>query len=160
MEELQLLSREKPMLAMAAAAGPRPPFVPPDRRAPPPPGAGRGGIKKTVITRENIGQYVIEAQRMKDGVFKPGWNLPTMSLQELGERELAGAIDRGERQREAEEEEKKNPRRYEYLEKDGLEDDKDLVDASAQKDREWDDFKDANKKGWGNKKGDVGDRNF
>mmetsp|Transcript_30337 Transcript_30337/g.60264 ORF Transcript_30337/g.60264 Transcript_30337/m.60264 type:complete len:365 (+) Transcript_30337:139-1233(+) len=159
-EEMQNLSREKPMLKMALAAGPRPPPSASDERAPPPFGAGRGGIKKTVITRENIGSYVIEAQRLKDGVFKPGWNLPTMSLQELGERELRDAMERQEREKIAEEEEKKKPRKYEYLVKDGLEDDADLVDASAQKDREWDDFKDANKRGWGNKKGDRGDRNF
>ena len=67
---------------------------------------------------------------------------------------------RSEREKIAEEEEKKKPRRFEYLVKDGLEDDADLVDASAQKDREWDDFKDSNKRGWGNKKGDQGDRNF
>ena len=43
---------------------------------------------------------------------------------------------------------------------DGLEDDKDLVDASAKLDRDWDDWKDENPRGSGNKMGDRGDRNF
>ena len=44
-----------------------------------------------------------------------------MSLQELGERELRDAMERQEREKIAEEEEKKKPRKYEYLVKDGLE---------------------------------------
>ena len=35
-----------------------------------------------------------------------------------------------------------------------------LVDASAKLDREWDEWKEANPKGSGNKMGDRGDRNF
>jgi hypothetical protein len=41
-----------------------------------------------------------------------------------------------------------------------MEDDANLVDASAKLDRDWDDWKAENPKGSGNKMGDVGDRNF
>ena len=83
-----------------------------------------------------------------------------MTLEELGELERKQAIEREARQKSSEAEQKNAPRRYDQLVKDGLEDNADLVDASAQLDRDWDDFKDANPRGWGNKMGDRGDRNF
>ena len=97
---------------------------------------------------------------ISSGVFRPGWNLPTMTLEELGERELAGAVRRAEEQRYAEAGAMLRPRRYDQLERDGMEDDDGLVEASANLDREWDDWKDENPRGCGNKMGDRGDRNF
>jgi hypothetical protein len=97
---------------------------------------------------------------MAAGVFRPGWNLPTMTLEELGEIEYKEAMEREARQAESEANNVNKPQRYEYLVKHGLEDNKDLVDASAVLDQKWDDWKDANPKGSGNKNADVGDRNF
>lgn len=45
------------------------------------------------------------------------------------------------------------PRRYDQLVEDGDEDDHALVDEATYKDRSWDDWKDANPRGIGNKKG-------
>lgn len=45
------------------------------------------------------------------------------------------------------------PRRYDQLVEDGDEDKHDLVDVATYKDRAWDDWKDANERGIGNKKG-------
>jgi immunoglobulin-binding protein 1 len=97
---------------------------------------------------------------ISSGVFRPGWNLPTMTLEELGERELADAVRRAEEQRYAEADAMLRPRRYDQLERDGMEDDHGLVEASARLDREWDDWKDENPRGCGNKMGERGDRNF
>lgn len=83
-----------------------------------------------------------------------------MSLEELAEKEVAAAMERDEKQKLAEASQKDAPRKYEDLVRDGMEDDADLVDASADLDRRWDDFKDENPRGSGNKRGDVGDRNF
>ncbi|EJK64024.1 hypothetical protein THAOC_15286, partial [Thalassiosira oceanica] len=69
-------------------------------------------------------------------------------------------IARGEAQRAAEEEAKSRPRRYEQLVKDGMEDDDKLVEASAELDRKWDDWKEENPRGSGNKMKERGDRNF
>ena len=44
-------------------------------------------------------------------------------------------------------------RRYNQLVKDGDEDDNTLVDLATIEDRNWDDFKEANPRGWGNKMG-------
>jgi immunoglobulin-binding protein 1 len=74
--------------------------------------------------------------------------------------EMKQAIEREARQKIAEAEQKNAPQRYEQLVRDGMEDNIDLVDASAMLDREWDKFKDANPRGSGNKMGDRGDRNF
>lgn len=119
------------------------------------------GIKMTQVSIDpTSNQLLFKRQEARDGVFRPGWNLPTMTLQELGEIEYRDAMERAERDKEAEIRNKDKPTRYEYLVRDGLEDDIHKVDASAKVDRDWDDFKDANPRGWGNKMADVGDRNF
>ena len=83
-----------------------------------------------------------------------------MTLAELGERERAEAIQRSEAQKLAEAEAKFKPKRYDQLVSDGMEDDDKLVEASAKLDREWDDWKEENPRGSGNKMGERGDRNF
>jgi len=83
-----------------------------------------------------------------------------MKIDKIAKKEVQEAIARSQQQDIAEREKKLQPRRYEFLVRDGLEDDKDLVDASAKLDRDWDDWKDENPRGSGNKMGDRGDRNF
>jgi len=118
-------------------------------------------LQVTHITQDAVtGQLKMQKEEIRSRVFQPGWNQPTMSLEELGEMEMKQAIEREARQKAAEAEQKNAPRRYDQLVKDGLEDNADLVDASAQLDRDWDDFKDENPRGCGNKMGDRGDRNF
>lgn len=103
----------------------------------------------------------IKRQQITEEVFRPSWNLPTMSLRELAEREKADAVSRSVSQREYEAERKESaPRRYEQLVRDGKEDDASLVEKSAALDREWDDWKEENPRGSGNKMGERGDRNF
>ena len=99
-------------------------------------------------------------QNIKEGIFKPSWNLPTMSLDELADKERSEAIQRSEQQKLAEEQAIYKPKRYDQLVKDGLEDVEELVEASAKLDREWDDWKEENPKGCGNKMSERGDRNF
>jgi len=117
-------------------------------------------MEVTRITKDSHGQLQIKREEIRSTVFRPGWNLPTMSLEELGEREYQDAMERDARQKEAEANRKNDPRKYEDLVRDGLEDDPDLVDASAKLDRDWDDFKDANPRGCGNKHANRGDKNF
>lgn len=117
-------------------------------------------LQLTHITKDASGQIQIRRDTARNEVFRRGWNQPTMSIEELAEREVADAMAREERQKQAEEQQREAPRRYEQLVKDGLEDRADLVDASADLDRKWDDWKDENPRGSGNKRGDVGDRNF
>lgn len=82
-------------------------------------------------------------------VFQPGHRLPTMSLEEYAEMEIADAQARQEREANA----PVAPRRYEQLVEDGDEDNMELLDQATEKDRQWDDWKDANPRGIGNKKG-------
>ncbi len=103
---------------------------------------------------------ILQRQQIKEGVFRPGWNLPTMSLEELANREIYEAMRRSEAHKIAEAEAIYKPRRYDQLERDGMEDDANLVEASAQLDREWDSWKEENPRGCGNKLGERGDRNF
>jgi hypothetical protein len=127
-----------------------------DQRPPP---SGKP-LQLTRITKDAAGQIQIKRDEVRSKVFRPGWNQPTMSLEELGEREYRAAIEREEHQKQAEAEQKSQPRRYEDLIRDGMEDNVDLVDASAKLDRDWDDFKDANPRGSGNKHANRGDKNF
>lgn len=118
-------------------------------------------LQLTHITQNTVtGELQVRKEEIRSKVFQPGWNQPTMTLEELGEIEMKQAIEREARQKIAEAEQKYAPRRYEQLVRDGMEDNVDLVDASAKVDREWDKFKDANPRGSGNKMGDRGDRNF
>lgn len=135
-----------------------------DTRQPPPRNTMSGSNKPlqlTHITQDTVtGQLQIRKEEIRSQVFRPGWNQPTMTLQEFGELEMKAAMEREARQTISEAEQRNAPRRYEFLVRDGLEDNADLVDASAQLDRDWDKFKDENPRKSGNKMGDRGDRNF
>ncbi|KAG6969011.1 hypothetical protein JG688_00005529 [Phytophthora aleatoria] len=111
---------------------------------PPPPPQGQG----IEVTRINP-QMEMRRETIRSGVFKPGHRLPTMTLEEYADREVADAMERQKREQEA----PQGPRRYDQLVEDGDEDDEKLVEESTYKDRAWDDWKDANEKGIGNKKG-------
>ncbi|CAB9499643.1 TAP42-like family [Seminavis robusta] len=132
------------------------------RMQPPPQRATASGLQVTHITLDgaNNNQLQFKREEIKSQVFRPGWNQPTMSLHELADRERADAIARGERQKAAEANQQLQPRRYDQLQRDGLEDNANAVDASAALDQAWDDWKDENPRGSGNKRGDQGDRNF
>ena len=131
------------------------------RRRPPPPPQSNKPLTLTHITQNPItNQLQFKKETIQKSIFQPSWNQPTMTLDELAEKEVQEAIARSQQQDIAEREKKLQPRRYEFLVRDGLEDDKDLVDASAKLDRDWDDWKDENPRGSGNKMGDRGDRNF
>jgi len=127
---------------------------------PPPPDPNQR-MKMTQVLQDPVtGELIFKKQELQAAVFRPSWNQPTMSLEELGDKEVREAMEREAKQKVAEDKAKDAPRRYEYLVRDGMEDNADLVDASAKIDREWDDWKDENPKGSGNKMGDRGDRNF
>ena len=127
-----------------------------DPRRPPP---GKG-LQVTHITKTATGQLQFKRDEIRSKVFRPGWSQPTMSIEELGEREYQQAMEREERQKQAEANGINEPRRYEDLVRDGMEDNPDLVDASARLDRDWDDWKDQNPRGSGNKMANRGDKNF
>jgi immunoglobulin-binding protein 1 len=76
--------------------------------------------------------------QLRDGVFKSGHNLPTMSIDEYleEERRRGGIIEGGGNANEAQSE----------LDEDNM----DLVDAATMKARDWDEFVEANPKGAGN----------
>ncbi|GJJ68196.1 immunoglobulin-binding protein 1 [Entomortierella parvispora] len=83
-----------------------------------------------------------KAEMMK-GVFRPGHSLPTMSIEEYLDQE----IERGNFLSGGTEEPKK---------KEADDNDDAAIDAETLKARNWDDFKDDNPKGWGNKGGRHG----
>ncbi|RHY45907.1 hypothetical protein DYB34_013247 [Aphanomyces astaci] len=109
-----------------------------------PPSQGQG-IEVTHINPK----MEMKREVIRGDVFQPGHRLPTMSLEEYADRELDDALARQEKEKNA----PAGPRRIEQLEEDGDEDDLGLVDEATARDRAWDDWKDANPRGIGNKKG-------
>ncbi|ORX42364.1 TAP42-like protein [Hesseltinella vesiculosa] len=79
-----------------------------------------------------------QRQRIKDQVFRPGWALPTMTIDEYldQERERGNIIEGG-----GEEPKKKEIDDNDY----------EAQDAETMKKREWDEFVEANPRGWGNR---------
>ncbi|KAF4138153.1 TAP42-like family [Phytophthora infestans] len=146
MEEQASINQEKEMLEtmlkMNATTEKQDLFS--ETHRPPPPPQGQG----IEVTRINP-QMEMRRETVRSGVFKPGHRLPTMTLEEYADREVADAMERQKREQEA----PQGPRRYDQLVEDGDEDDDNLVEEAAYKDRAWDDWKDANEKGIGNKKG-------
>lgn len=89
--------------------------------------------------------FVITNQRaeMMRGVFRPGHSLPTMTVEEYLQQEM----ERGNFLSGGTEEPKK---------KEIDDNDEEALNAETIKARNWDDFKDDNPKGWGNRGGNVG----
>ncbi|KAJ1940675.1 Type 2A phosphatase-associated protein 42, partial [Linderina pennispora] len=83
-------------------------------------------------------------QHIKDSVFRPGWALPTMTVDQYlqQEQERGNIISGGGKEPDAKPEIDDN--------------DYDAQDAETMKQREWDDFKDNNPKGMGNRGGNRG----
>ena len=75
-----------------------------------------GGIEITRISAN----MEITREKLREGVFKPFHNLPTMELAEFAEAEVANAIEREKRQKEGQQ---KRVKDYKELLSEGLEDD-------------------------------------
>ena len=91
----------------------------------------------------------IRREQLKAQVFRPGWRQPTMSLDELAEIEVRDAMARKERQEAAEASADRPGLKMKQLEEAGKEDDEELVDKATQRDRQWDNWKDMNPRGYG-----------
>ena len=109
------------------------------------PGEGPG----IQITRTSkIGDEIVMTKEViRANVFESRMAKPTMTLEEFADIEVANAIAREQAQEDAEQ----PVRRYNQLVADGDEDNEELVNQATEKDREWDDWKDNNPRGWGNK---------
>eukprot|EP00904_Undaria_pinnatifida_P010363 jgi/Undpi1/6457/HiC_scaffold_20.g08936.m1 len=104
------------------------------------------GLEVTHISRVG-GNLQLRKEDVRASVFKPTVALPTVTVEEFGEYEL----ERMRNTKEKPSDPSSIRRRYDQLEMDGDEDNEDLVEQAAQQDREWDDWKDNNPRGSGNK---------
>mmetsp|Transcript_15013 Transcript_15013/g.25046 ORF Transcript_15013/g.25046 Transcript_15013/m.25046 type:complete len:386 (+) Transcript_15013:2596-3753(+) len=118
--------------------------------SPPPQGQGIS-VTRTFKVGD---QLMFSRDTVKATVFGDRIAPPTMSLAEFGDAQRAEAEMRAQQQAQAEADGAAVAgRRYKQLVEDGDEDDEDLVDKAVMKDRDWDDWKDENPRGWGNKMG-------
>ncbi|KAJ1976168.1 Type 2A phosphatase-associated protein 42 [Dimargaris xerosporica] len=148
LQELQFIQDELKMLAMREA---QPPTSSADARHDRL-DMDRGRLtERTGPLLSDKGQvkrpFVITNQReeLRAGVFKPSWRLPTMSVDQYLEleRQRGGIIEGG-----GQEPSEDNGHREAQLDADAQ-----AQDAETMKQRQWDDFKDDNPRGWGNRKG-------
>jgi immunoglobulin-binding protein 1 len=103
-------------------------------------------ITKTYKVGDKI---MMSRETVKATVFGDRIAPPTMSLEEFAELEVEDAQRRAQSQAEA----PQGPKRYNQLLAEGEEDNIDLVDEATIQDRNWDNWKDENPRGWGNKMG-------
>ena len=106
-----------------------------------------------MTTLSSIDGQLLRREQLVRAVFEPRMSGPTVSLEEFAEREVAEALRRQEQQAAAETQEENAVRRYRHLQEAGLEDDEDLVDRATVNERAWDDWKEQNPRGSGNKLG-------
>ena len=112
----------------------------------------RPGLQVTHVNMDpTSGLLTSRKESIKAGVFQPGHRLPTMTIEELADIEVAAALERQKKSKEMPNSGRREQRRMEHLEMDGEEDDKDLADEAAVHDRAWDDWKDEHPRGSGNK---------
>eukprot|EP01036_Dinobryon_divergens_P028950 gene28950-37977_t len=114
------------------------------------PGSESRGIEvfKTTKAGDDV---VVSREHFIGGVFTPRMAAPSMTLEEFGDLQLLELQQRQLQQQQAPQD--APPKRYKQLAEEGEEDEADLVDQATMKDREWDNWKDNNPRGWGNKMG-------
>lgn len=112
---------------------------------------GPSGPGLSILRLNKIGdQVVMHRDQIHGRVFGGGIAPPSMTLEEYADGQMADAKARQEAEKQAEE---GAVRRQKDLERDGDEDDLSLSDQATVKDREWDEFREENPRGWGNKMG-------
>ncbi|KAJ3014433.1 hypothetical protein HKX48_005143 [Thoreauomyces humboldtii] len=147
LDALRLIDEERSLLLQFAASTPSPSslIAPPDTstlldaaRAPRVPASGPLLGSKGKILRPFI--LTSERQQIRDGVFRYGHNLPTMSVEEYLEEEMnrgnflsGGGKDQESGKKEVDDQ------------------DQEGQDQETYKARAWDEFKDENPVGWGNR---------
>ena len=50
--------------------------------------------QRVIIQKDTVDGRIDERQQYKDQVFRPGWNLPTKTLDELAQEEMEDALER------------------------------------------------------------------
>lgn len=102
-----------------------------------------------------VGDEIITTRDIfRANVFGSSIAPPTMTLEEFADLEIQRAHEREEKEKLAALQRRHGEgMRYDQLVAEGLEDDEQLVNESAKYDQEWDDWKDNNPKGSGNKLG-------
>jgi len=154
-DDLRMQDRELEMLETMLDG--HPPEEPPPRRRGDAAWLTRGdpeeGIRILSLAPGDDNQLRVRRERVKADVFRPdARRLPTVSLEEAADKELADAL---QRQREQARETVKPPhldtRRTKQLEADGDEDDELLYDFATKRDEAWDTWKEHHPPGSGNK---------
>ncbi|KAG5190533.1 TAP42-like protein [Tribonema minus] len=151
LDEVPSIEKEREILAQMAAlggGGSQQRSAMADARAPQrgAEGGGGRGLEVTHVSKVN-GQLQMQKELVRARVFQPTIAPPTMSLEEYADREVAEAMERAEREKNA----PQPDRRFEQLVADGEDDNVELLDKATIKDREWDAWKEDHPKGYGNK---------
>lgn len=151
LRELRLIDEELPLLSIVEAE--REAKAEGRRVAAPSPEELSSGQGLRVTTLSSVGGQLLRREELVKAVFEPRMSGPTVSLEEFAEREVAEARRRQEQQASAEAQQASAVRRHRHLQEAGLEDDEDLVDRATVNERAWDEWREENPRGSGNKLG-------
>lgn len=89
-----------------------------------------------------VSDQFMKKEMLKQGVFKPHWNLPTMTPEEWAEDQMKQGLLPGPNS---------NGNAPKKEEPKSLKEEEEEIDQKTEKDRKFDDFKDTHPTGWGNK---------
>eukprot|EP01041_Mallomonas_annulata_P011663 gene11663-24429_t len=111
---------------------------------------GRIGPDCLLWDRVLVSPDWIKREQVRASVFGDRMAPPSMTLEEFGDKQMQEAMARETAEKDSEQNVVK---KYKDLVASGEEDETVLVDQATIKDREWDEFKEDNPRGWGNKMG-------
>lgn len=111
-----------------------------------------GSLGIAPVQTTNVNTVMEQKQLIQDRLNQPGWTQPTMTLDQHDEMEYNLMMAKQKRGQEAKKARDAEKAKY------GIEDSEDsenevVSEAKTYKDRKWDDWKDANEKGSGNRNG-------
>ena len=120
------------------------------------PGGQNGGLRVLRMDRDDAGTVRARRETIRSGVFRPSHRLPTMTIEEFADLEIADAQERSEREKAAAAHKptiEEDMRRRDQLEEESDEEDTERYDHARARSEAWANWLEEHPRGAGNKGG-------
>ena len=120
------------------------------------PGGQNGGLRVLRMDRDDAGTVRARRETVRSGVFRPSHRLPTMTIEEFADLEIADAQERSEREKAAAAHRpsiEEDMRRRDQLEEESDEEDTERYDHARARSEAWANWLEEHPRGAGNKGG-------
>ena len=120
------------------------------------PGGQNGGLRVLRMDRDDAGTVRARRETVRSGVFRPSHRLPTMTIEEFADLEIADAQERSEREKAAAAHKpsiEEDMRRRDQLEEESDEEDTERYDHARARSEAWANWLEEHPRGAGNKGG-------